>query len=256
MERYYKAQQNPILKLYSFMQYKKFIKYEPSVAAEFDKCLMISPVDLSELIKYNAGIQASFIPVGVESDFLERKEEEVQEYSMYHLGAMDWFPNYDGITWFIKEVFPVIIREIPQLKLYIYGSGSEKLNIPAIYRNNIFPNGYVKDIWEEIKNKDLAIVPLRIGSGIRVKIIELMASGKVVLTTTIGMEGIDGDDQKELLVADTAEEFSEKIIKYFNKKYIKQMLSENARKLIKEKYTWENIAKRIEDEYLSIIKYK
>ena len=95
-------------------------------------------------------------------------------FSMFHMGPLDWLPNKDGLEWFLAQIFPKVISKIPNAKLYIYSAGGDQLRIDKSLRKNIILEGYVDNIWEEVKDKELLIVPLRIGSGIRVKIIEML----------------------------------------------------------------------------------
>jgi glycosyltransferase involved in cell wall biosynthesis len=253
MKRYYKNQKNIFLKIYSWIQLKKFLKYEPSLCAKFDACVMMSKMDLDELIKYGSNIDAFVIPSGIESKLLSLKEDKIEPFSLYHYGSLEWYPNYDGVVWFINEILPDLVKEESKIKLYLYGNGiSERLIIPEKLKEHIIVKGFIPDIWNEIKDKSLSIVPLRIGSGIRIKILELLASGKMVITTSLGKEGIPVEDNKHLLIADTADQFKEKILGYFNNDFNVERITSDGRELIKENYTWERIAERFEKLYKDI----
>ena len=214
---------------------------------------MITKEDEKTLLEMNPKVKTTTIGVGVESNLLNIVKKDLIPYSIFHLGSLEWFPNYEGLKWYLEEILPQIVEEIPKVRLFIYGKGAEKLNIPNSLSPYVIKVGYVKDIWTEIVDKQLAIVPLRIGSGIRVKIIEMLGIGQNIISTSIGKEGIDAEDGKELLIADSAEEFIEKTILYFKNAYNFERLSSNAKKMIKEKYTWEKIAEQFENEYKKLI---
>ncbi|MHB1688825.1 MAG: glycosyltransferase family 4 protein [Ignavibacteriaceae bacterium] len=254
MERFYEKQRNPIIKLYAKLQYKKFIKYEPTLAEKFDRCIMITSKDEQRLKELNPKVKTSMIGAGVDKELLDIKKKNILPYSIFHIGSLEWLPNYDGLMWYLEEIFPTIVAYQPKVKFFIYGIGAEKLRIPASLQNNIIKVGYVKDLWNEILDKQLAVVPLRIGGGIRVKIIEMLGIGQNIISTSIGKEGIDADNKKHLLIADSAKDFINKTIAYFNNEYDSAQFSLNAKQLIKEKYTWEKIAEQFENEYSSLLK--
>ena len=254
MQRFSEQQRNVFLKVYSRIQYKKFVVYEPAMAEKFDKCIMVSEEDERALLSMNPKVKTASIPVGVGKGLLSIHKRNTIPFSMFHLGSISWLPNLDGLIWYLDEVFPRIISKLPNVRLYIYGTGTEKLKTASSLDKNIVKVGYVKDIWSEIFNKQLAIVPLRIGSGIRVKIIEMLATGQNIITTSIGREGISVSDGKEVLIADTAAEFVDKTVMYFNNYYDSKKMSSEAKKNVMENYTWEKIAEKFEDIYLSLLK--
>ncbi|HRP92838.1 MAG TPA: glycosyltransferase family 4 protein [Ignavibacteriaceae bacterium] len=253
MQRFYKNENNPLIKYFAYLQYKKFLTYEPDLCEKFDKCIMITKSDEKELLGLNPKIKTQVISIGVEEKLLEMHNNDKIPFSMFHLGPLDWLPNKDGLEWFLAQIFPKVISKIPDAKLYIYSTGGDQLRIDKSLRKNIILEGYVDNIWEEVKDKELLIVPLRIGSGIRVKIIEMLAAGKSIVTTDIGKEGIDAIDGKHLLVSNKPDEFADKIVSFFNNEYDKEKIRNNARELIKEKYTWSRIADELESVYLDLI---
>ena len=253
MQRFYENEHNPLIKYFAYLQYKKFLTYEPNLCEKFDQCIMITKTDEKELLKLNSKIRTQVISIGVEKKLLEMSINPKIPFSMFHLGPLDWLPNKDGLEWFLAQIFPKVISIIPEAKIYIYSSGGDKLKIDKSIRKNVILQGYVNNIWDEVKDKELLIVPLRIGSGIRVKIIEMLAAGKLIITTNVGKEGIDAIDGKHLLVSDEPSDFALKIISFFKNEFDKEKLSANAKELIRDKYTWSKIAEEFERVYLDII---
>ncbi len=219
MYRFAQKQKNPILKYYALLQYKKFIKFEPGICRQFDLNIMISPTDEKRIKEFDASIKATTIPAGVEDELLKYNSQIKEPFSLAHIGHLDWYPNYDSLTWFIKEIFPKVLEKFPLAKLYIYGGGKTKnFTPPNELKENIEVVGFVENIWEEIITKSVAIVPLRIGSGIRIKILELLAVGIPIVTTSVGKEGIDVKDYEHLLIADDEINFANKINLIFKNK--------------------------------------
>lgn len=203
MQRFAERRSNPLIKYYALLQYQKFKKFEPQVCRKFDKCVMISEMDVRRLQRIEPALDAVAIPAGIESELLEYEHMETIPFSLVHMGHLDWYPNLDGLNWFINSIFPRVVDEYPATTLYVYGGGDQRgLLIPEKVRDNIKIMGYVDNIWKEILNKTLAIVPLRIGSGIRLKILEMLAVGMPIITTPIGKEGIEVQDNEHLLIAE------------------------------------------------------
>ncbi len=255
MKRYFENKKNFLIKYYAKLQYKKFLKYEPLVCSSFDLCIMISNIDKKELLKFNPDINVISIPAGIDENLLNFTKKEVIPYSLVHIGHTDWYPNYDALLWFCENVMIHIIQIFPEIKLFIYGGGNTyKFPIPKKLRNNVINKGFVSDLWSELQDKAFAIVPLRIGGGIRIKILELLATGTNVITTSIGKEGIDVTDGKEIIVADDAQMFKEKIIQYFQGSFDNELIANRGKEFIKNNYLWNKIAARFESEYTKLIR--
>jgi glycosyltransferase involved in cell wall biosynthesis len=255
MLRFTEAQKNIFLKIYSYIQFKKVLKYEPALCARFDKCIMMSDEDEAQLLKLNPNVKTKVIPLGIEKDLLNLEKKAAQPFSIAHIGSLKWFPNYDGFDWFVKEILPMVAAKIPETRLYVYGGGMpDNYLIPANVKNKIIIKGFVENIWDELADKSIAVIPLRIGSGIRVKILEMLAAGINILTTSIGCEGLGVADSKELLIADTAREFAEKIINLFEDKSGFGGLTEHGKEFIRQNYIWEKIVLEFESTYLGLIK--
>lgn len=257
MKRFSEHQKNWLIKKYSNLQYRKLIKYEPFICKKFDRCVMVTKFDEKRLLDFDNSIKTTHIPSGIESSLLLKNKNKIEPFSIVHIGHLDWYPNYDSLKWFLDEIMPNIVSKIPQVKLYIYGGGEPKgFRISEELSSNVILKGFVNDIWEELSTKALAVVPLRIGSGIRIKILEMLAAGQNIITTTVGKEGIDAVDGKDLLIADSSDEFSNKIINFFSNEYNNLEMMNNGRKLIKENYTWEKISEKFENLYLNLIDEK
>jgi len=255
MKRFAEAQKNIIIKKFAELQYHKFMKFEPQTCNKFDDCIMISEEDKNSLLSFNPSLNVIAITAGIDENLLSFEKKEVIPYSLVHIGHTDWYPNYDGLLWFCENVMIEIIKILPEIKLFIYGGGNtHKFPIPKKLSNYVINKGFVPDLWSELQDKALAIVPLRIGGGIRIKILELLATGTNIITTSIGKEGIDITDGKEIIVADDAQMFKEKIIQYFQGSFDNKVITNRGKEFIKNNYLWNNIAARFESEYTKLIR--
>jgi len=254
MERYAKEEPNFFLRSYCKLQAAKFIDYEVSTCTKFDNCMMITKVDENILLKYDNNVKTSVVPAGVDEKLFKLNRTSTEPFSLVHLGSMEWLPNKCGLEWYLSEVFPLVLEKIPETKLYLIGKGTEKIELSEKVSKNVIPMGFVDDLWKEVMSKDLAIVPLRSGSGMRIKIIEMMAAGQNILSTNIGAEGIGITDKENILLADSAKDFADETINYFQNKYEKSTLAQNAKEFCNERFKWNVIAKKIESVYLEAIK--
>jgi glycosyltransferase involved in cell wall biosynthesis len=178
----------------------------------------------------------------------DRISTSLNDRSIFHLGSMDWYPNLEAIEWFLKEIWPLVHQKMPDLKFYLAGK-----NMPEILFNQQHLNIYTEDQIDNpvayMRDKGAMVVPLRSGSGIRVKILEGMAMGKVVISTSIGAEGINYTDGQNILIADTPEALANAILKYAENKHNFEILGQNAQKLMAEQYDLKVLAQQFIEFY-------
>ena len=154
---------------------------------------------------------------------------------LFHIGAMNWIPNQQGIHWFLENVWPLIHQENPDLKFYLAGRTMPKWLLLSDYPKVVIL-GEVEDAKTFIQSKGIMIVPLFSGSGLRIKMIEAMAMGKVVITTSIGAEGININNHENCMVADTIDEFKMAVIEMLHNQEKRRRIAQNARKLIEKEH--------------------
>ncbi len=254
MKRYFEHSSNIALKKFAEMQYKKFLEYEPKMCNKFDAVASITPEDERELLKMNPKVKSVIIPAGVDEKLLQLSKNEIIPNSIAFMGSLEWLPNVDSINWFLSEIFPEVLRINPELKFFLYGKKSETIKVREEIKSHVIIKGYVHDIWNEIMNKDVAIVPLRIGGGMRIKIIELLAAGQNIISTSIGAEGIPIEHKKHLLIADDAHSFKQTILDFFENKFDKEVMISNGKKFIEENFTWSIMAEKFESVFIKCIR--
>lgn len=252
MERFYENQKNPLIKAYAYLQYKKLWDYEAKICGMFDKCFMITEDDEKWIKEMNPRVKTSVIPSGVDTSYFNSLEAEEEPYSIIYVASMDWLPNVESILWFYKDIFPLIKKEVPEAKLYIVGR-KPPVNIKILANKDIIVTGFVEDVREYIARSAVFIVPLKIGGGMRIKILNALAMGKAIVSTSIGCEGIDVTDGKDIYIADTEAQFARRVLELMGNKNKRRRLGEEGLRLVKEKYQWKRIAEQIEEEYKKIL---
>lgn len=208
-------------------------KYELSIFDKIDGFMAISAVDYTFFNFKRPDTKGKIIPFGIDIDDYQPDENYMPSDipELFHIGSMNWLPNIEGIEWFLEDVWPLILEKFPLITFTIAGK-----NIPDHFYSKNGKNfnviGEVADAKQFILSKDIMIVPLLSGSGIRIKIIEGMALGKTIITTSIGAEGLDINDGVNILIANTPEEFLDKITQCVNSPEICKIIGENAKNYV------------------------
>ena len=207
--------------------------YELEHVNDYDGVLCITKGDADYFRQHGCRRPLTSIPFGVEPD--DAANVDVEPASLFHIGAMDWMPNRESIEWLLDEVWPVVHREVPQAHLYLAGRKMPQkwMDTPM---DGVTVVGEVPDAGYFIAGKQINVVPLLSGSGIRVKIIEAMAAGKAVVTTTVGAQGIDYTEGENLLVADTPAQFAAQIKRLVDDQEYCHSVGEAAARLVAEHY--------------------
>lgn len=257
-ERITKNTRNPFKKIYLTHLARTLKKYELSVINDFDGIIAITNNDALILQNAIAGRQERSIPgerrisagqvisipFGIDLSKFPAPDSEYSFPSLFSIGSMDWNPNSEGISWFLEKVWPEVHQKFPTLKYYIAGR-----NMPVWLMNKGCPNvvvvGEVDSSLKFMQSHAIMIVPLLSGSGIRIKIIEGMAAGKAIISTTIGAEGINCTNEQNIFLADQPSEFSVVISKVVENKNLCRQVGENARKLVEKEYQQKDLIRKM-----------
>lgn len=233
-KRIAKVTKNPLKRLYLKHLSATLQGYEMEIIHHFDGIVPITRKDAGFFEKHTTKPVLD-IPYGVWSENFETRSDLQNFPDLYHIGAMNWMPNQEGIRWFLDKVWPMIRHTHPELKCHLAGRYMPEW-LKSGYKANIEVVGEVPDAHAFIHDHAIAIVPLLSGSGIRIKIIESMALGKAVITTSIGAEGINYTDGEHLLIGDTPESFAAAVGRCADNLDYCRKLGASARKLIETQY--------------------
>ena len=250
-KRYLVNIRNPLKRLFLQRATERLKRFEQSVIEELDGIIALTKEDADLFSSFINNVPVVIVPLGYDYEKIEKydfNQQFNQKPVVYHLGSMDWMPNIEAIEWFTEFVIPHLEKKQFSAKLIIAG---RKMPLKFFqYKSNIL------DIVEEVDNalefqedKQIMIVPLLSGSGIRAKIIEGLALGKTIISTSIGAQGIDYEHGQNILIADTPAEFANQIINCVNSKELCMTISRNARDLSMRKYHYQNTAKKMIDFY-------
>ena len=255
MERFYHNQPNPLSKLYGYLQYRKLKSYESEICNNFDRCLTITKKDDERLREMNSEISTSIITAGVDTSYFSPREVEEEPDTIISVAAMDWTPNVEAVLWFHERIFPKIQEEVPEAKFYIVGKNPpEKIN--GLEGNGTVVTGFVPDVRPYMAKAQAFVVPLKTGSGMRIKILNAMAMKKAVVSTSVGREGIGARDGTEICVADKPDEFAGALISLLKDEEKRESIARRGLELVREQYQWGSVIRdlvcvyrRVLDEY-------
>ncbi len=203
--------------------------FEADQINRFDQVFAFSNPDRQKLLRMGCEVQISIFPVALDFDKYKIDLSKTNFPTLFHLGAMDWRPNKEGLEWFLDEIWPDIEELNRELRFYIGGKNMQK-QFFDYDSDNLIVEGEVADAIEFMNSKAIMIVPLLTGSGMRVKIIEGMAMQKCIIATTMAAEGIDYINGVDILIANTADEFYRSILKCITQPNSWLEIGVNARK--------------------------
>lgn len=246
---------NPASEIYLRIASDKLEHFEVKMANRVDGIMAISSCDAETFNTYAPDTPLVTVPIGFDFNRITAYDCDKQFIHFpvfYHLGSMDWAPNVQGLKWFIEEVIPFIIKDSPGFILRIAGKKMPQWFYKRQSRN-LMVDGEVGESLTYHEDKAILIVPLLSGGGIRAKIIEGMALGKTIISTTIGAEGIPYTDQENILIADNKEEFAIRIKKCMSSKEFCQKIGRNAQILAKENYDCNKTAESMMKFYSNVM---
>ncbi|MDF2436091.1 MAG: hypothetical protein K0Q95_467 [Bacteroidota bacterium] len=240
-------------KIYFNFLAQRLKKYELSQLSAYDAVAAISYGDAKWFKKNSFQKPVIITPFGIESDNnIPRKNPQPEKRSVFHIGAMDWHPNVEGINWFLANVWDDVVRSFPDVILYLAGRKMSSA-VKAEGKKNVIILGEVEDAHEFMHSKGLMIIPLLSGGGMRIKLIEGMSLSKVIVSTSVGAEGVDCTDNENILIADTPEEFVNAIGKYLNDPEYLNSIGENANNLVNAHYSNNVISEKLSTFYKELI---
>lgn len=241
---------NPVKKWYLKLLAKRLKAFEIKHKSDYDLVLTISREDDVFFRSLGTTSPTYIHPFGINIDKIPYTPSTKLPLSLYHIGAMDWLPNQESVDWLLENVMPLVTEKVPDIKLYLAGR-----NMPERYfqqqSKNIEVLGEVPDAQAFEQDKSILVVPLLSGGGIRIKIFQAMAMGKTIVTTTVGVEGIEVTD--EVFIADNAPDFAAKIIEIIRQPELITTTGKAARTLVETKYNRQILVRQLLDKYEALI---
>lgn len=205
-------------------------------------------------------LDAAVVPNGVDTKLFQYKEKrDIKEKKLLFIGDFKWIQNQNAATWILKELWPKLIDEAQKqqinIKLWIVSKQiPDAIRALTSDKRVFFDSTSKKSTAAIFQEASLLLAPIFVGGGTSYKILEAMASGTPVITTSLGREGIEASEGKEILIADSPDDFTEKIVSILQQKKTYESMAQNARRVIEKKYNWETIVASLEAVYTAAIK--
>lgn len=226
--------------------------YETEQINRFHQVFAISEPDRQHILLMGCQTRLAVFPVAIDFEKYVVDTSKTSFPTLFHLGAMDWRPNKEGLEWFLDEIWPDIEKLSGELRFYIAGKNMQK-QFFDYDSENLIVEGEVFDAVEFMNSKSIMIVPLLSASGMRVKIIEGMAMQKCIIATTMAAEGINCEHGKNIMIANTADEFYRAILQCITQPNKWKEIGVNARKTVERDHEINSNAKRMLGIYNELI---
>jgi len=256
LQRFADTQSWKPLQWFARMEHRKMSRYEPKMCQRFDAIWVTTEVDRELIEPWLLPQQyIEVLPIGVDTDYFQPDGCKKDPYTLISVGTLSWPPNADGILWFYNEVYLSIKKQIPNIQFVVVGA-----NPPSAIRQlaedpSVQITGWVDDVRSYMARSTAMIVPLRGGSGMRVKILNALAMGLPVVSTSVGCEGINVTPGSDILIADDTDTFIQQIVTLLRNRRLQRDLSKNGIMLIRERYSWNAIYGQIEASVSAIFRH-
>jgi sugar transferase (PEP-CTERM/EpsH1 system associated) len=249
MERRASVEHRPLARQYLQRETAKLRSYEARMSPRYDMNIVVSPDDGHTLAARVPGVRTAVVPNGVNVEYFT--PDPTQETpALIYTGGMNMFANRDAVTYFLDEIWPLIRKRMPDTKFFAVGQDPPKELLAYAGRDpNVVVTGFVDDIRPYVRKAAVYVVPLRVGGGTRLKVLDAMAMGKAIVSTSIGCEGIAVKPGQHLMTADTPETFAQATITLLGDRVRRLSLGRAARDLVERRYAWRVIGDQLLEAY-------
>lgn len=236
------------LEFHSMMMHR----WTPRHAMRFGCCTTISEKDRRLMIEANPQLHVDTIPAGVDTRKLSLLPAPDGKPACVFVGNMNYLPNCDAVLYLCQEILPIIRETVPDIEVWIVGT-DPRPEVVALAGDGVYVTGAVEDVQPYYARSTVCVLPLRAGGGARLKILESMALGRPVVSTSIGCEGQELVNGRHLMIADTPGEFARQTIELLCNESLQSHIVKHARDLVVENYDWDRSVRRLTDIYTRLV---
>jgi glycosyltransferase involved in cell wall biosynthesis len=239
---------------YSFVQWRRLRRYERAACQAADRVVAVSGTDAEAIKNLVPGLEPAIVPNGVDMAYYGATVEPLEgdsgprEADLAFTAKMDFRPNVDAVLWFAREVLPLIRMQAPETCLWAVGRDPHSRLASLGTDSAVALTGWVEDVRPYIAGAGVYIVPLRMGGGTRLKVLEAMAMGKAIVSTSVGCEGFEVTSGRELVIADSPPAFAAAVLDLLQNRARRDELGAAARAFA-WKYDWPLIVPQLEALY-------
>jgi len=248
-----KSLRNPFARAYLAYQGRKLRWFEKRACTLIDGHTTVSDRDGDTLRAIHPQVRTQTVPNGVDTDYFSPAHNQIKSNSLIFVGGMTWYPNLDAIIYLTRDIWHLIKAEVPDLSMTLIGRQPSKEIREFCRQDSSFrAEGFVDDVRPYISKAAVYVVPIRVGGGTRLKILDAMAMGKAIVSTSIGCEGIDVTDGKDIIIADHPEEIARRTVELLKDRSTRERIGQQARETAVEHYSWKKIYPSLEKAYNAV----
>ncbi len=245
LKRFAGIEKNPFKKFFVKIEQKRIEQYE-KIAQRFHSLFICSEVDKEFLKQKGLTTDIRILRNGIDTDYFKPEKIGYEKNRIIFTGNMPYYANYDAAIHFSKNIFPIILKNIPEAEFYIVGQNPPK-RIKLLAASNVFVTGFVPDIKTEYLRSAVNVAPMRFGAGTLNKVLESIALGVPVVATSVAIGGLPKNLYKYLFVADDPEEFANRVVEIIKNPKIREELMIEGAEVIRKMLSWEKIVGEFEN---------
>lgn len=230
----------------------RFQRFEQQCWREVDGCVMTSEREAEIVRAVAPGTPTIGVPNGVDVDYFSPSADQVEPRTIVFNGTLDYRPNLDGAEFLVKQILPRLRERFPEVRVFLVGRGSQA-DLAGFRGPGVEVTGEVPDVRPYLGRAAVVTVPIRTGSGTRLKVVEGLAMGRPMVSTTLGCEGVSVRDGEHLLIADSADRFAGAVMQLFDEPEYGATLGRAGRAKMVEEYSWEYAGELLESLYQDVL---
>jgi glycosyltransferase involved in cell wall biosynthesis len=246
--RMYQTERAAARRLYNWLEFTKFKREEIRTWRSVSGCVSTSAREETIVREFVPDTPTAVVANGVDVDYFCPSGDPTDGTTLVMTGLMHYRPNIDGALFFLQEIFPRILASRPKMVFYIVGKGAPE-ELKRLASANVVVTDTVPDVRPYVHKSAVFVVPLRMGGGTRLKVLEGLAMEKAVVSTSLGCEGIDVTHERHLLIADGPQAFADSVLRLSSDRELAARLAHQGRVLVERQYTWEIVVDRLEGFY-------
>ena len=252
--QYARAGRSLAHRLYAGVNWRKLRREELGTYRDADGVYLCSAEDERRLLDVVPGARTAVIPNAADVEYYQPRPTDPPPdgRTVVFFGLLSYAPNVDGVIYFVQKIWPRIAEAHPEARLKIIG-GKPPRSLQPLAGPRVELTGFVPDLRPHLAAAAAVVVPLRLGGGTRLKIVEAMAMGKAIVSTTLGAEGIEAVPGRDLLIEDQPEAFADAVNRLLGDPELAARIGQSARGLAVERYSWSGAAQALEGFYRRIL---
>jgi polysaccharide biosynthesis protein PslH len=246
-QRYREHETNAARRWYISRQAEKVERFEREVVGMVSGVTTVSEQEQTFYANLDHGLRTAVVDNGVDLNYFHPMDSAVEPLELVFSGSMDWRPNQDAARHFVRDIYPRILEKNPRVKVTFVGRNPPQDIVALSSVPGVTVTGTVRDVRPYLDRAAMVVVPLRIGGGTRLKILEAMAMNKAVVSTTIGAEGLHVTDGRDIVLADGPEPFAQAVMSLLEQPNRAQRIGLTGRTSVEARYGWDAIARTLSD---------